>query len=75
MKHVPTAAELYAMGRHLAYPASYTAKGQPSTWCITAEGHTMIGDAMRHNALEAVAAGVGNWTRPPNSGPALGMAL
>ena len=66
MKHVPTVAELYAQGRHLAYPASYTAKGEPSTWCITAEGHKLIGDAMRENALEAIESGETAWRQPPS---------
>lgn len=68
MKHVPSAAELYAQGRHLAYPASFTAKGEPSTWCITLEGHALLGEIMAENAAEAVAAGVGNWVQPPSSG-------
>jgi len=71
MKHVPTVSELYALGRHLAYPASYTTKGEPSTWHVTDEGHAMMGAAMRENALEARAAGSADWVRPPNSGRVL----
>jgi len=71
MKPVPTAAELYAMGRHLAYPASYTADKKPSTWRITDEGHALMGEVMRENALEARAAGSADWVRPPNSGRVL----
>jgi len=66
MKRVPTVAELYAMGRHLAYPATYTADGKPSTWFITDAGHAVMGDAMRENALEAVASGAANWVQPPS---------
>lgn len=66
MKRVPTVAELYAMGRHLAYPASYTAKGEPSTWHITPAGHAVMGDAMRENALEAIASGAADWVQPPS---------
>ena len=71
MKAVPTTAELYAMGRHLAYPASYTADKKPSTWRITEEGHALLGRIMAENAAEAVAAGRGTWQRPPNSGKVL----
>jgi hypothetical protein len=68
MKAVPTVAELYAMGRHLAYPATYTADGKPSTWRITDEGHALIGAAMSENALEARANGSADWVQPPSSG-------
>jgi hypothetical protein len=71
MKHVPTVSELYALGRHLAYPASYTTKGEPSTWHITPDGHALLGEIMRENALEARAAGSADWVRPPNSGKPL----
>ena len=71
MKPVPSAAELYAMGRHMAYPANYTAEGKPSTWRITEEGHALLGRIMAENAAEAVAAGLGEWSRPPSSGPVL----
>lgn len=56
------------MGRHLAYPASYTSKKEPSTWHITDEGHALLGRIMAENAAEAVAAGAGNWVQPPSSG-------
>jgi hypothetical protein len=68
VRAVPTIAELYAMGRHLAYPASYTADKKVSTWHITAEGHALLGEIMRENAAEAVAAGAGDWVQPPSSG-------
>lgn len=77
MKTVPTVAELAAMGRHLAYATNFVAgdrKGdppKPTKWHITAEGHALLGAIMAENAAEAVAAGKGNWTRPPSSGKVL----
>lgn len=59
MKHVPTVAELYGMGRHLAYPVEFRLGARksdppvPSVWHITDAGHALLGTVMRDNGMEA----------------------
>jgi hypothetical protein len=73
--HVPTAEEL--VGHGLAEVREVTTtlgNGQKRTsrWIWVSEaGHKMMGDAMRQNALEAIASGETAWVRPPSSGPVL----
>ena len=59
MKHVPFTQELVGLG--LARPASFTSKGEPSTYAISPEGHALLGEIMRENALEARERGEGDW--------------
>lgn len=71
MKSVPTCAELAKMGRHLCYEVSVTVgsgrkKRTDRKWHITIEGHALLGEVMRENALENIADGVGNWVQPPS---------
>lgn len=72
---VPTARDLVKMGPEYAVATGWT-KGtkskpaEPTTVRIMAKGHALLGDIMRRNAAEAVAAGVGDWyPDPPHSRP------
>lgn len=68
--HVPTAEEL--VGHGLAEVRETTRKlgnGQlrtDRTIVVHDAGHAAMGDAMRENALEAIAAGKGDWVQPPS---------
>jgi hypothetical protein len=72
MREVPTVAQLYAQGRHLAYPVAFRKADKksdppvPTKWAITPEGHKLLGDIMRENAEEALARGDGDWQQPPS---------
>jgi len=61
VRHVPTVAELVHLG--LARPAAIV-KGQAQAFVISDAGHALMGEAMRANALEAIARGDGSWTPP-----------
>lgn len=71
-EHVPTVRELAAVGRDYAYATDWR-KGErkndpkiPTRWHVTVEGHAVMGEAMRANALEVIARGEGEWVRPPS---------
>lgn len=61
---VPTAAGLIRMG--LARESHLFGGGKRIV--VSPEGHALMGAALKQNALEALAAGKGNWTQPPSSG-------
>ena len=71
-QHTPTVEELAALGPEYAVATDWVRgrrKNDPpvaTRWRITDKGHAMLGEAMRRNALEAIAAGVGDWTQPPS---------
>jgi hypothetical protein len=71
MKHVPRASELALIGLAREVVVRTGAKSTAKIWRISEEGYAMIREAMAENAAEAVAAGKGTWTRPPNSGRVL----
>jgi hypothetical protein len=71
MKHVPTALELVAMGLAHEVVVRTGAKSTAKIFRISEEGYALIREAMKENAAEAVAAGRGTWSRPPNSGRVL----
>lgn len=57
---IPTAWGLTKQGRHLAYTV-------PRGIHITAEGHAVIGAALKAKAEEAIARGEHIWVRPPSA--------
>lgn len=57
---VPTVAGLARQGRHLAYVLP------DGRYHITAQGHALLGDAMRANAQQAILEGKGRWRQPPS---------
>lgn len=61
---VPTASGLIRMG--LARESHLFGGGKRIV--VSPEGHALMGAALRQNAVEALAAGKGNWTQPPSSG-------
>ena len=61
---VPTAYGLVSMG----LARNITVLGGGARIQVSPEGHALMGAALRQNALEALAAGKGNWTTPPSSG-------
>lgn len=72
-EHVPTVAELAEMGAEYAVATDWVNDGtarrpkmRATRWRVTDRGHALMGEAMRHNALEARAAGAGDWTQPPS---------
>jgi hypothetical protein len=65
-KPVPTVVELAAQGRHLAYLVTGSKKGEVSRYHVTAEGHALMGAAMRENAEAAIASGETAWVQPPS---------
>jgi hypothetical protein len=69
--HVPTAAELALEGLAQEVTIRTGAKATAKIWRISPEGYEKIRLAMKANAEEAIAAGKGSWTRPPNSGRVL----
>ena len=62
----PTVAGLAKQGRHLAYLLP------DGRYHVTAEGHKVIGAALRANAQERIMRGEGEWRRPPSSGKVQG---
>jgi hypothetical protein len=63
MTHVPTVPEL----AHLGLARAVTTRGQALAYVVSDEGHKMMDDAMRANALEAIAAGEADWSPPPTT--------
>lgn len=61
---VPTASGLIRMG--LARESHLFGGGKRIA--VSPEGHALMGAALKQNAVEALAAGKGNWTQPPSSG-------
>lgn len=71
--HVPTAAELAEMGAQYAVATDWVNDGtakkpkpRATRWRISDAGHALIGEAMRANALEALAHGSADWVQPPS---------
>jgi hypothetical protein len=61
---VPTVVELVHLG--LAHPLPVP-KGGTVTYRVSDEGHRLMGEAMRANALAAIADGTAAWTQPPSA--------
>lgn len=59
---VPTASGLIRMG--LARESHLFGGGKRIV--VSPEGHALMGAALRQNALEALAAGKGDWVQPPS---------
>ena len=70
---MPTVPELAAMGAEYAVATDWvndgTAKSpkrRATRWRVTDKGHALLGEIMRENALEAIAAGETAWVQPPS---------
>jgi hypothetical protein len=61
--HVPSVAELV----HLRLATARTVKGIGTVYHVSDAGHRLMGEAMRANALDAIANGESAWTPPPPS--------
>lgn len=61
---MPTARGLIRTGQ--ARMQSYRSGGERIK--VSDEGHAMLGEALRRKAEANLAAGKGDWTRPPSSG-------
>jgi hypothetical protein len=66
VKHVPTVAELVLQGLAEAVTVRTGAKQMTQVYKISAEGMALMKEAMRENALEAIANDKGTWTEPPH---------
>jgi hypothetical protein len=71
---VPTVAELAARNDGSAVVTHWVNEGTeknpkmvPSRWRLLDKGYAILGEAMRTNALAAIARGEGNWQQPPSS--------
>ncbi len=69
-EHVPTGAELVAMGREYAEGTGWTkatknSPAAPTGVRIHPKGHALLGEIMARNAAEAVARGDGDWHPDP----------
>jgi hypothetical protein len=66
VKHVPTAAELVKMGLAELITVKTGAKMTSQMYRISTEGMALMRDAMKENALEAIARGETAWVEPPS---------
>lgn len=74
---VPTPDDLVKMGPEYAVVTKWVTEGtgknkrsRPTEWRVLDKGHALMGEVMRRNAAEAVAAGEGDWyPDPPHRRP------
>lgn len=74
---VPTPADLVKMGEEYAVVAEWRTEGSgrnkrmvPTKWRVLPKGHALMGEVMRRNAAESIAAGDGDWhPEPPHRRP------